>query len=194
MSKFSDFLASFVSTPKTLESAKGALGESKSKLVAINAMFDAAGLDLDALISAGPDSLKAHIDSFRGAEEQLAKANEAIAEHAADISTLTESLAEASNEAQDFAAVLASIGFVPSDEADVKAAFTDHVKKQAAVELAKAGHPPVKGIVTEEGKPASAKLTDADHLAAYKAMQPGDEKAAYFRANGEAIWRAAQSK
>lgn len=187
----SDFLASLVS-PKTLESAKGQVSESKAKLTAINAMFDAAGLKLDDLLAAGPDSLKAHIDSFKGADEQLAAANAAIAQHAEEIAALNESLAEASNEAQELGAALASIGYVAADGDDVKQSFSDYVKKQAALELARVGHPPVAQVAPDAAPPAQK--SDKEHYLAYAAMPEGAEKRAYFAKHGDQIWAGKNAK
>lgn len=190
--KISDFLASLVSAPKTLESAKASVSESKTKLTEINAMFEAAGLKLDDLLAAGPDALKAHIESFKGAEEQLAKANEVISAHAEEVDALNASLAEASNEAQELGAVLASIGYVAADGDDVKESFAAFIKKQAATELAKIGHPPVAQV--DPAAHAVAQKTDKEHYLTYSAMPEGAEKTAYFRKHSQEIWNGRSAK
>lgn len=195
MSKFSDFLASLTAPARTLTEAKGAIDQSRATLDSVAAMFTAAGLDLDAMLAAGPDALKAHLKSVDTAEEltatlaaktaleaQLKTANDAIAKHGADLALRD--------------GFLSAIGFAVKPEAkadEAKAAFEKHVKQAAALELAKAGHPaPVAAVVRRPDTPA-ATSSDAQHYATYKAMPDGAEKRDYFRRHGEAIVRGANA-
>ncbi len=61
MAKFSDFLAALGLAPKTLTDANAQLAAAKTSAESVAALFASAGLDLDALLAAGPDSLKAKL-------------------------------------------------------------------------------------------------------------------------------------
>lgn len=190
--KISDFLALFSAQPKTLDQAKGTLDASKGFADSVSSLFAAAGLDLDKMLAAGPDSLKAHIDSFKAADEQLAKANEAIAKHGEEVAKLNQSLVAASDEVKKFSEVFASIGYVAADGADMKESFHAHVKQQAALELAKIGHPPVQKV--DPNATGVAQKSDKEHYLVYAGMPAGPEKTAYFAKHGEAIWNGREAK
>jgi hypothetical protein len=192
MSKLSDFLASLTAPAKTLTEAKGALDQSRATLDSVAAMFTAAGLDLDAMLAAGPESLKAHLALLATKDAELAAALEKSGQLEAQLKTANDAIATHGTALALRDGFLSAIGFSVKPEAtaeDAKNAFAKHTKEAAALELAKAGHPPVRAIVARV-EPAAA-TADADHFKAYKAMPEGPEKKAYFAKHGEAIYRGA---
>ena len=144
MSTFSAVLSALGLAPKTLPQANETLSQAKGTLDSVAALFTAAGLNLEQMLAAGPDSLKAHIDSLDNAEE-LATAlqeNETLsAEHEA---TKASALA-LSSQLSALNSVVATIGL--SASADLKPdaiakAFETHIAKATTLALAKTGHPP----------------------------------------------------
>lgn len=176
--KLSDILSKLGFAPKDLEQARTAMEPAKATLELVGTLFANAGLNLDQMLEAGPDALKAHLDAMNAADEKLAAALERCDE------------LKAENEAVKAASValgeaFESVGFKPTAGADVKAAFADHVKKAAALELAKAGHPPVKAVESSGASP-----TDRDLLVQWRAIQNADERLKFFQVNEAAIMRA----
>ena len=82
-------------------------------------------------------------------------------------------------------AVVAEIGLAPGG--DLKAAFADHVKKAAAIELAKSGHPPVPNI---DSAKVGSSATDSDLHAHWKAMPHDAKRLEFFSKHEAAIRRA----
>ena len=79
----STVLASLGLKPKNLEEARNAIEPARATLDNVNALFAAAGLNLETLLAAGPESLKAHLASL---------------DNAAQVATLTEDLGRAKTE------------------------------------------------------------------------------------------------
>jgi hypothetical protein len=77
MSTFSDLLAAVGLAPKTLPQAKETLDTANATLDSVAALFEAAGLNLEQMLAAGPDALKAHIESIDNAEELATALQEA---------------------------------------------------------------------------------------------------------------------
>ncbi len=69
---FEKLFARFASAPKTLPQATETLTEAKATLDSVAALFTAAGLNLEQLLAAGPDSLKLHLESIDNTEELAA--------------------------------------------------------------------------------------------------------------------------
>jgi hypothetical protein len=101
--------------PKTLEQARATFGEAKSALDKVSAMFAAAALDFDALLTAGETSLRDHIAAIQGkattAEAALVSANEAKVKAETDLSTAQRLEAEALDNVDKYKAIFASVGF-----------------------------------------------------------------------------------
>ena len=189
--KFSALLAALGLAPKTLTEARGTLDTSKATLESVAALFTTAGLNLEAFLGAGPESLKAHLASLDNAGQvaslslELASAKSALETTAGEVASLEASLASRT-------AILSTLGIAELQTADtpeaIKAAFTAHVAKQTTLALAKTGHPPVAHI-DANAAPAAEQLSDEAHLAAYEKLEGADAKA-YLAKNSQALWRA----
>lgn len=195
--KLSDILAKVGLAPKNLNEAREIIEPAKATLDSVAALFTAAGLDLDTLLAAGPDSLKAHLDGLSAKDAELATAQASVAD-------LTAKLGEAEKARDAFnassvasAELLSTIGLkleASLKPEEVKPAFEKHVSLRAAELLAKTGTPPVANIIEGETKP-EAVLTDADHLAAYEALSFGSkERADYSAKHFKAIQRADKAR
>ena len=169
----------FASSPKTLPQATETITEARATLNSVGALFDNAGLNLEQLLTAGPDALKAHLESIDNTEE-LAEAlqeNEALSKNLEDanghIGTLTAN-------ATAFLSVFSAVGFEGADiKADeFKTKFDAHVSKQTTLALAKTGHPPAH--VPAADVTPGAKPTGAELHATWKAMKPSPERLAFF--------------
>jgi len=156
----------------------------KATLDAVNALFTNAGLDLDAMLAAGPDSLKAHIACASANDEELAAVK-------SELESLKASTKNLGQQLETYEATFNATGFKPTKDGDVKAEFAAHVKKAAALELAKAGHPPVVHI---DSKAPGASASDAEIHAQWKAMTPGADRLAFFSKHEAAIRRASGLK
>lgn len=146
---------------KTLEQSRAQLAAAKASAETVAALFTAVPLDLDAMIAAGSDSLKAHIASVSAKDGELAAALAKATELEGKLATATTLAQSVTAQRDSSVSILTSIGFTPvptSTEAEAKAAFDSHVKKAAALELAKAGHLPVAAVVNQ--KPANAAAID----------------------------------
>jgi len=177
--------------PKNLEEARLTIEPARASLESVAALFTTAGLNLEAFLGAGPESLKAHLASIDNAAQvaalslELASAKSALETTAGEVASL-----EASLEART--AVLSTLGIAEMQTADtpedIKTAFETHVAKQVVLANAKMGHPPVQQI-DANAAPAAEQLSDEAHLAAYEKLS-GDEAKAYLKANSQALWRA----
>lgn len=108
----------------------------------VQKLFANAGLDLSAMLKAGPDSLKVHLDSLAESDAELATAIKEVARLESELGAKAVRLEAAS-------AVITAIGLNPDAAVNAetaKIAFDAHVKKAAALEMAKSGHPPVNDI------------------------------------------------
>ncbi len=162
---------------KTLEQSRAQLAAAKLSAEAVAALFTTAGLDLDALLAAGSDSLKAHVTqaaeliagqqtTIADLKGQLAKATESLTTTAASLSATTVTLNSLG----------ASFGYTfsaTSTAADAQTALAAHVKKEAALELAKGGHRPVVADVkiVETKAAIDPGLTGMDRVRAAFAVQ-----------------------
>lgn len=183
--KLSAVLARIGLAPRTLPVAKEALDDAKATLEQFRAQYAAAGLDAEALLDAGPDALKAHIASFENSAE-VAQLTAKLETAAADLTSAraeVDSLKAAATQATTTIAaqtqtiataktIFASVGFnadltTTTDPAAFKAQFEKHAKESAALELAKAGHPPVK-----QGGGEEVTVKTMTH-AAFSALTPG---------------------
>jgi hypothetical protein len=187
----SSVLSALGLAPKTLTEARGTLDTSKATLESVAALFTTAGLNLEAFLGAGPESLKAHLASIDNAAQvaalslELATAKSALETKAGEVASLEASLAART-------AVLSTLGIAEMQTADtpeaIKSAFAAHVAKQTTLALAKTGHPPVHQIDANAG-PAAEQLSDEAHLAAYEKLEGADAKA-YLSTHSQALWRA----
>lgn len=187
----SSVLSALGLAPKTLTEARGTLDTSKATLESVAALFTTAGLNLEAFLGAGPESLKAHLASIDNAAQvaalslELASAKSALETTAGEVASL-----EASLEART--AVLSTLGIAEMQTADtpeaIKSAFAAHVAKQTTLALAKTGHPPVAHI-DANAAPAAEQLSDEAHLAAYEKLEGADARA-YLSTHSQALWRA----
>ncbi len=181
--------ARFSSAPKTLPQATETLGEAKATLDSVAALFTAAGLNLEQILAAGPDALKAHIDSIDNATE--------LAEALQENERLEAAFAAAGQERDAFKAsldaafeVCKTIGLSSgvgafADAAAFKTSFDAHVSKQATLALAKTGHPPAH-VPASDVTPA-AKATGAELHAQWKAMKPSPDRLAFFSKHEAAL-------
>ena len=187
----SSVLSALGLAPKTLTEARGTLDTSKATLAAVVDLFSTAGLDLETLLAAGPESLKAHLASLDNAG-QVSALTADLATIKADHEALTKALAVRDDTLSAFAQTFATIGMADitnkTPAAEVTAAFTAHVAKQTTLALAKTGHPPVAHI-DASAAPAAEQLSDEAHLAAYEKLEGADAKA-YLAKNSQALWRA----
>lgn len=177
----------------------------KAALSATDTLFATAGLDRAALVAAGPDALKLHIDGLTN-DEAMAEAlleNEKLDVELALVKGRFEKLSA------DFGAIktiATTIGLTDSFEASqVSAAFADHVAKATAVALAKTGHPPVSVVAVDDMKPSATVQSDAVLLDQYlklieasngESATAADHKARtdFYVQHAEAIQRANRAR
>lgn len=185
MLKISDILAAIGVKPRTLDQASQPLGQSQAALGEVVALFTAAGLDLDAMRAAGPDSLKAHIEAVSAKDAELAAATERLAALSSEKQDADDALAVALEDLARADSMFAAVGFeftAESKPEDFAAAFQSHVKQAAAVSLAKTGTPPVAAVAPEEIATPPAFRNDAErwaHYAALRAKNPAAAQAFY---------------
>jgi hypothetical protein len=175
---FSAVLSLFGLAPKTLPQAQAAFETVKGTLDSVNALFVAAGLNLEQMLTAGPDALKAHIASVSAADGALATAQTKVTD-------LEGKLNAANQRVEASSALLTAIGATAETKPeDFKALLATHVKEQAALELAKTGHNPVAiQPATTPGVAAvvpSANASRQEHYA-YMATLPEKEQSEYYR-------------
>lgn len=184
MSTFSAVLSALGLAPKTLPQANETLTKAKGTLDSVAALFTAAGLNLEQMLAAGPDSLKAHIDSLDNAEELAAALQENERLDAA-LKTAGEQMEAAGKLQAAHLECFKAIGLTPDNNAlavdQVKTSFADHVSKQTTLALAKTGHPPAH--VPSSAEAADAKPSAKDLHAQWKAMKPSPDRLAFFSAH-----------
>jgi hypothetical protein len=161
--EFGKILSALGLGPKTLDQARGTLAEAANTLSSVNALFTAAGLNLEQMLAAGPDSLKAHLAGLSAKDAELATAQAKVAELEGMLVARSSEVITEKGRADVAVSFLTEIGFVPAATvtgADAKAAFDSHVKQAAALELAKTGHKPVAEVPPPApGKPATTAET-----------------------------------
>lgn len=190
---FSALLTSLGIAPKTLPQAQDLLTPAKAQLDAVAALFTAAGLPLEEMLAAGPDSLKAHLASLDQSETiaALNKSNRDLMDQVAalgsELSASGESLKALTAQNYAFAYLAETIGIKATDTAPtpeaIATAFKSHIEKSASAILAKDGRPPVAHVAqgTVE-KPASTD-TSAEitaHWQSLNQLATPEEQRAYF--------------
>lgn len=186
----SSILASLGLAPKTLEQARAVIEPAKATLDSVNALFAAAGLNLEQMLTAGPDALQAHLASLDNSEEltvalaEVERLNGEATETASKLTALTEGL---SANQEVFAAVGLKLDVDVPDAAAFKTAFEAHVAKQTTLALAKTGHPPVAHV----DPVAAPSLTDAEIAAQYVKLPAGPARLDFFTKHESALQRAA---
>lgn len=178
---FAKLLSALGIAPKTVNEASGTLAAAKTFAESVNALFTAASLNLETMLSAGPDSLKLHIAGLDQSAEvtrltaELATATTDLADRQTKLNARNETLAAAS---EVFAAIGINDFSKKTAAADVKSAFEAHVKKSATLDLAKTGHPPAH--IPAAAEPAKVGQTGAELHAQWKAMKAGPDRLAFF--------------
>lgn len=203
---FSKLLSLLGIAPNNLEQARGAYTEAKTFAESVNALFAAAGLQLETMLAAGPDSLKAHLAGVDNSAE-VAKLIDENKQLKADLATTKSALDTANKLVTAHNEIFATVGF-KSDETDAakfKASHEDFVSKKVTLALAKTGHPPahvpaatnpiddVTPQKDDADKVALASLTEYEALIATANATPSaaalQAKADYFAKNHAAIYR-----
>lgn len=160
----------FSTEAKTLDQAKTNSTAAKAKVEAVAQLFENAGLDVDAMLSTGPDSLKAHLATVGATDAQLAEVKTALTVAQANTATLTETITKNS----------ATITTQAAKITELESAKTTAVA--VAVEmLAKAGHVVVKDTPDKNTHVASTAVLKT--RAEVNAMSPG-ERQKFYRDGG----------
>ena len=185
--------------PKNLEEARNAIEPAKATLDSVNALFTSAGLNLETLLAAGPESLKAHLASLDNAA-QVATLTEQLTAAKSELATLAENHEAATGRLATYGELFTTVGLTAAAAPDapaLKTACDSHVAKQVTLANAKIGHPPVQHLALEEHEKKTLDQAKADGiaLAEYNTLvSAGDakkaERLAYFKANAPAIERA----
>lgn len=184
---FNDLLAKVGLAPKTLTEAEDILAPTKATLDSVAALFAAAGLNLDAMLEAGPESLKAHLDSISEAgDEAVARAVELEAQ----LETAQQAEQVAISTVETITTALNSQNITFNAEtfgADLSA----RINARAQELLAAAGLPAPVAHVADPQDPAAG---DEAHLAKWESMPVGPARLTYFREHKAAIQRALNAR
>lgn len=184
---FQDLLSKVGFAPKTLTEAREISADAKTSLEAVAALFAAAGLNLDAMLEAGPESLKAHLDSISEAgDEAVARAVELEAQ----LETAQQAEQVAISTVETITTALGSQNITFNAEtfgADLSA----RINAQAQELLAASGLPAPVAHVSDPQDPAAA---DEAHLAKWESMPVGPDRLTYFREHKTAIQRALNAR
>jgi hypothetical protein len=193
--KFSDILAALGNKPKTLSQAQENLEPAKATLDSVGELFANADLDLDTMLAAGPDSLKAHLASFSADAEALDEAIAKNAELEVELADLREQNESLITQTSDLQAAVAEAGLELTEDqlasaSEIKQALTTRAQDLAREHLAGAGHHalPETG---PEGDPSQAAPSAAKILAEYHAMPPGKARSDFRRKHLETLHEAA---
>jgi hypothetical protein len=196
--KLSAILALLGVTPKNPEEAKQAREESRQALDSVASLFSAAGLNLEQMLAAGPDALKAHIASldrtaeFAALQGQLTTAQASVTDLTAKFASEQSAHSVTAEALKVHAETLATVGFKADAKdkdgkpVEFKQAFASHVEKQAAALLAKDGRPPVANAAPV----FEATLSDDEIVAKYQAMPAGPERLEFHTKHSAALFRA----
>lgn len=195
--KFSEVLSALASPFKTLPQATAALEPAKATLDSVSALFTAAGLNLETMLAAGPDSLKAHLASL---------------DHSADLAALNQKFTALENQAKELQTTAAAqlkevealagtvkhfataIGVPLSADTkreDYVKLFEAHVAKATTLALAKTGHPPAHVPAATETTTAIA--TDADLAAEYTKLE-GQARLDFYTKHEASLNRFAKAR
>jgi hypothetical protein len=180
---FTALLSALGLGPKTLPQAQATLETAKATFDSVNALFASAGLNLETMLAAGPDSLKAHIASVSAKDGELATAQAEILRLKGAVDQAGQQISSANAKVTAAESVLTAIGVkADTKPEDFKALLDSHVKQQAALELAKTGHKPIED--TKATKPAGsgpdANATRAEHYAYMETLTDPRERSAHF--------------
>lgn len=161
---------------------------------ALSAQFTNAGLDLAAILAAGPNGLKAHLEGLVAAAVTEAQRETAAAleKAAAEVATAQNALAQsqtARNQAEGtLSAVVAAAGVKVEAAAtteQIAKAIDDRIALRAGEELAKRGVGTFPSN-TPEANPTKPGASLTLTLAAFKALS-SEEKMKFSRAGGSII-------
>lgn len=180
---FQDLLAKIGLAPKTLAEARDLTTDAKATLDSVGALFAAAGLNLDAMLEAGPESLKQHLDSISDAgDEAVGRAAELEArlETAQQAEQVAISTVETMTQALEGASITFNAETFSQD-------LTTVIETRAQDLLAASGLGTAIAHVAEPQDPAGQ---DEAHLAKYESMPTGPKRLAYFAKHRAAIERA----
>jgi hypothetical protein len=144
--------AAFGLAPKTLDQARGTLESAFTAQV--EALFASAGLNLEQLLAAGPESLKAHIASLDDSTE-LAEALQENERISAELTQLQTQNAKLQTDSAAVNAALSATGITFAKPEEFAAALSAHISKATTLELAKSGHPPVPHVEPPPAKPGA---------------------------------------
>jgi hypothetical protein len=186
----SSVLASLGLKPKNLEEARQTIEPARATLDAVNALFATAGLNLETLLAAGPESLKAHLETCMVKAEEFSALETQLSTAKTELAKLGETHATATATLATYGELFTAIGVscAAPEAPALKTAFETHVAKQVTLANAKIGHPPVQHIDAAAGA-ATLAATDAEVAKTYSAMPAGPARLAFFQANAAALQR-----
>jgi hypothetical protein len=175
------FLANLFGTQsadaKTLDQSRAQLASAKTSAEQVAALFTTAGIDLDALLAAGPDALKTHIAEVSASVLQTVKAtyDAAIQASAAVETKLRGELATATNATTTILAALSENGVKPEAGKPIAealpAALTARISVKARELLAATGGPLLDDVAaadaTKPGAKTDPQLTGQAKVRAY---------------------------
>jgi hypothetical protein len=179
--QFSAVLSLLGIGPKTLPQAQATLETAKSTFDSVDAMFSSAGLNLEQMLAAGPDALKAHIASLGAKDVDLAAAQAKTAELEGKLAAAASETEAANAKFSAIGAALEPLGITATTKPEeYSAVVAAHVKQAASLELAKTGHAPVAIVTPEQIATPSADASRAAHYE-YMSKLPEGEQRAYFK-------------
>jgi hypothetical protein len=145
--KFSAILSALGFAPKTLPQATATLETAAATFAQVDTLFTSAGLNLETMLAAGPDALKAHLDGLSAKDGELAAAQAKVKELEGKVTTITAESSAANAKFSTVTTALASVGITAATKPEeFSAALDAHVKQAAAIELSKTGHKPVADV------------------------------------------------
>ncbi|HEY1111124.1 MAG TPA: hypothetical protein VGE76_20880 [Opitutaceae bacterium] len=184
--KFPAFLTALAGRPKNFEAATGTLAEAKTFADSVQALFTAAGLNLEQMLAAGPDALKAHLTGLDHTAEVTRLTGE-LATAKTEIGALTTERDTFSGRCTAFGEAFATLGIADPAKLDgvaFKSAFAGHVQKQVTLEVAKLGLPAAPNAPKIE-----VAQTDAELAAEYEKLPRGSAKIEFFSKHEAALRR-----
>lgn len=150
---FTALLSALGLAPKTIPQATATLETAKSTFDSVNALFANAGLNLDTMLAAGPDALKAHLATISAKDGELATALAKVTELEGKVQTINASLTAEAAKFSVVGSALAPLGITAATKPEeYSGLIAAHVKKESALELAKGGHRPIDDVIEKQGK------------------------------------------